>query len=155
MSNFFPFTSSNHFNRLNLFNVDTSFLITMFNRLKNISKTSLNNWKKNLSLILQILFPIIIRSILTTNSSFPTINQYWQKIRSFIKIESRFIPTIRLMMFVLLTLILSQVFLFTLMISGTWIIYYCFAQSSELTIDMDSIEIVEKGSSSSSYRNAL
>ena len=53
------------------------------------------------------------------------------------------------MMFVLLTILLGQVFLFTLMISGTWIIYHYFAQSNEMTIDIDSIEITEKENSSS------
>jgi hypothetical protein len=41
----------------------------------------------------------------------------------------------------LLTIILGEIFLFSLMILGTLIIYYYFAQSNELTIDIDSIEM--------------
>ncbi len=41
----------------------------------------------------------------------------------------------------LLTIILGEIFLFSLMIIGTLIIYYYFAQpNDELTIDIDSIE---------------
>ena len=55
-------------------------------------------------------------------------------------------------MIILLTLLLGEVFLFTLMITGTLIIYYYFAQSNEITIDMDSIEMHEENSS---YSNSF
>ena len=41
----------------------------------------------------------------------------------------------------LLTIILGEIFLFSLMILGTLIIYYRFAQPNEPTIDIDSIEM--------------
>ena len=44
----------------------------------------------------------------------------------------------------LLTILLGEIFLFSLMIIGTLIIYYHFAQSNELTIDIDSIEMSEE-----------
>jgi hypothetical protein len=44
----------------------------------------------------------------------------------------------------LLTIILGEIFLFSLMISGTLIIYYYFAQPNEPTIDIDSIEMSDE-----------
>jgi len=43
----------------------------------------------------------------------------------------------------LLTIILGEIFLFSLMITGTLIIYYRFAQPNEPTIDIDSIDMSE------------
>jgi hypothetical protein len=42
-----------------------------------------------------------------------------------------------------LTLIVGEIFLFSLMITSTLIIYYHFAQPNEPTIDIDSIEMSE------------
>jgi hypothetical protein len=47
---------------------------------------------------------------------------------------------------VLLTIILGELFLFSLMIIGTLIIYYHFAQPNEPIIDMDSIEMHDENS---------
>ena len=47
---------------------------------------------------------------------------------------------------VLLTIILGQLFLFSLMFGGTWVIYYQFAQPNEPIIDMDSIEMSDENS---------
>jgi len=47
---------------------------------------------------------------------------------------------------VLLTIILGELFLFSLMIIGTLIIYYHFAQPNESIIDMDSIEMHDENS---------
>jgi hypothetical protein len=44
----------------------------------------------------------------------------------------------------LLTIILGEIFLFSLMITGTLIIYYRFAQPNEPTIDTDSIEMTDQ-----------
>lgn len=45
-----------------------------------------------------------------------------------------------------LTIVLGQLFLFSLMIVGTLIIYCHFAQADEATIDLDSIEMNEANS---------
>ena len=44
----------------------------------------------------------------------------------------------------LLTIILGEIFLFSLMITSTLIIYYHFAQPNEPTIDIDSIEMSDQ-----------
>jgi len=46
----------------------------------------------------------------------------------------------------LLTIILGEIFFFSLMIIGTLIIYYHFAQPNEPIIDIDSIEMSEENS---------
>lgn len=47
---------------------------------------------------------------------------------------------------VLVTVALGELFLFSLMITGTLIIYFHFAQPNEPAIDLDSIEINEENS---------
>ncbi len=47
---------------------------------------------------------------------------------------------------ILLTIILGELFLFSLMIIGTFIIYYHFAQPNEPIIDIDSIEMNDENS---------
>lgn len=43
----------------------------------------------------------------------------------------------------LLTFGLGEIFLLALMFTGTWIIYFRFAQPDPMTIDIDSIEIID------------
>jgi len=49
-----------------------------------------------------------------------------------------------------LTVFLGEIFLFSLMIIGTLLIYYHFAQPNEPSVDIDSIEMNE-GNSLKSY----
>ncbi len=46
----------------------------------------------------------------------------------------------------ILTIVLGEIFLFSLMITGTWIIYSHFAQPAEPIIDLDSIEMSDENS---------
>lgn len=55
----------------------------------------------------------------------------------------------------LLTIILGEVFLFSLMIISTLIIYYHFVQPNEPTIDINSIEIADKNENIISLKSDL